>query len=141
MVTLMEAGKQVQTSKQAVKDAEAALEEAQSQLADALAQTEHYVDQETAEREAEDAAKRQRAEGTRAAQPAPHAAATNGSAHTHTEMRLNGATPGGGAKGGVIGQAGGAEAQVAQGSQEPSPVVARSSGFSLKPFTFQLSDP
>jgi hypothetical protein len=64
MVALVEASKRVATCQQEVQQAKQALEEAQTHLAETVAQTEAYVVAETAEREAEDAAKQHRSIAT-----------------------------------------------------------------------------
>jgi hypothetical protein len=60
MVALVEASKRVATCQQAVQQAKQVLEEAEAHLGDIVSQTESYILAETAEREAEDAAKQHR---------------------------------------------------------------------------------
>ena len=153
MVALMDAVKAVQDRRQAVTAAQAALEDAQSRLAETLQQTQSYVATESAEREADDAARRSERQRRRVddnvdMEPMPRDARGAGGG--------SGALGSGGAgvhgmRGGMAGGAAPAPAAAAAGESElsgfdrplGSPAAARSSrqgAFNMKPFTIQLSD-
>ena len=149
MVAMLEAAKLVQDCKAAVKAAETALEDAQHKLFEAIAETQTYVQEETEERNAADAAKRQRAEQDRmqrshAMSHGEHGHAPNGAVDVHdsSEQGMDGVQAAAAAAPPPPEAAShGADAAAAgQGDQMFLPMAPRASGISLKPFTFKLSD-